>query len=226
MEASAAADIIDWFAEEGRRAYGRIIPARTVGVMQTVVQEPVGPVAAFTPWNFPISQALRKASAALAAGCSIIKGPEDTPASCACLIQAFADADADVSAGVINLVYGVPADISSFLIPHPIIRKMSFTGSTAVGMQLGAQAGAHVKRATTELGCHSPVLVFEDADISAAAQLMAGSKFRNAGQVCVSPTRLMLQAGASDPFVGEFIDLARAVTVGDGRDEATTMGPW
>lgn len=224
MEANAAADIIDWFAEEGRRAYGRIIPPRVVGVMQMVIQEPVGPVAAFTPWNFPINQAVRKASAALAAGCSIIiKGPEDTPASCACLIQAFADAG--VPAGVINLVYGVPAEISGYLIPHPVIRKMSFTGSTAVGMQLGALAGAHVKRATMELGGHSPVLVFEDADVAGAAQLMGGSKFRNAGQVCVSPTRALVQGGAFEPFVEDFVRIAESVKVGDGLDEATTMGP-
>lgn len=224
MEANAAADIIDWFAEEGRRAYGRIIPPRAVGVMQMVIQEPVGPVAAFTPWNFPINQAVRKASAALAAGCSIIiKGPEDTPASCACLIQAFADAG--VPAGVINLVYGVPADISAYLIPHPVIRKMSFTGSTAVGKQLGALAGAHVKRATMELGGHSPVLVFEDADVAGAAQLMGASKFRNAGQVCVSPTRALVQGRAFEPFVEDFVRIAEAVTVGDGLEEATTMGP-
>lgn len=224
LEANSAADIIDWFAEEGRRAYGRVIPARTVGVTQLVIQEPVGPVAAFTPWNFPINQAVRKASAALAAGCSIIiKGPEDTPASCACLIQAFADAG--VPAGVVNLVYGVPADISAYLIPHPVIRKMSFTGSTAVGKQLGALAGAHVKRATMELGGHSPVLVFEDADVSAAASLMAASKFRNAGQVCVSPTRVLAQGAAFDPFVNKLVDFAKALKVGDGLDEATDMGP-
>src|SRR5712692_2186154 len=125
----AGADVIDWFAEEGRRAYGRVIPARAEGIYQIVVKEPVGPVAAFTPWNFPINQAVRKISASLATGCSvIIKGPEETPATCAALVQAYLDAG--LPAGVINLVFGVPATISEYLIPHPIIRKISFTGST------------------------------------------------------------------------------------------------
>src|SRR3954451_16809586 len=132
MEALAGADLIDWFAEEGRRSYGRVIPARAEGVYQLVVKEPVGPVAAFTPWNFPINQIVRKLSAALAAGCSIIvKAPEETPGSPAALIRAFADAG--VPAGAVNLVYGDPAEISSYLIPHPVIRKISFTGSTVVG---------------------------------------------------------------------------------------------
>jgi succinate-semialdehyde dehydrogenase/glutarate-semialdehyde dehydrogenase len=150
-EVLAGADVIDWFAEEARRAYGRVIPARAEGVYQLVIKEPVGPVAAFTPWNFPINQVVRKLSAALAAGCSIIvKAPEETPASPAELIRAFADAG--VPAGVINLVYGVPSEISEYLIPHPIIRKMSFTGSTVVGKQLAAIAGAHMKRVTLKTG--------------------------------------------------------------------------
>ena len=166
-ETLAGADVIDWFAEEARRAYGRVIPARAEGVYQLVVKEPVGPVAAFTPWNFPINQVVRKLSCALAAGCSIIvKAPEETPASPAELIRCFADAG--VPAGVINLVYGVPAEISEYLIPHPIIRKMSFTGSTAVGKQLAALAGAHMKRVTMELGGHAPAIVFDDADVDLA----------------------------------------------------------
>src|SRR6266852_4707697 len=128
-ETMAGADIIDWFAEESRRTYGRVIPPRAKGVYQLVVKEPVGPVAAFSPWNFPINQAVRKISAALAAGCSIIlKGPEEAPGPCAELVRAFADAG--VTAGAMNLVFGVPGDISSYLIPHPTIRKISFTGST------------------------------------------------------------------------------------------------
>ena len=155
VETNLAADIIDWMAEEGRRSYGRIVPARAENVYQLVMKEPVGPVAAFTPWNFPINQVVRKASAALATGCSIIiKGPEDTPGSCAQLIKAFVDAG--VPAGVIQLVYGVPSEISEYLIPHPIIKKVTFTGSTPVGKQLAALAGAHMKRATMELGGHAP----------------------------------------------------------------------
>jgi succinate-semialdehyde dehydrogenase/glutarate-semialdehyde dehydrogenase len=222
MEAMAGADIIDWFAEEGRRAYGRVIPARAEGVYQLVVKEPVGPVAAFTPWNFPINQAVRKLSASLASGCSIIlKAPEETPASPAELVRAFADAG--VPAGVINLVYGSPAEISGYLIPHPIIRKMTFTGSTPVGKQLAALAGQHMKRATMELGGHAPVIVFDDADVDAVAKAMAAAKYRNAGQVCVSPTRFLVQEGIYGKFVERFIENTKAIKVGDGFDPATRM---
>src|SRR5665213_2692383 len=218
------ADTIDWFAEEARRAYGRVIPARAEGVYQLVVKEPVGPVAAFTPWNFPINQVVRKLSAGLAAGCSIIvKAPEETPASPAELIRCFADAG--VPAGVIGLVYGVPAEISEYLIPHPIIRKMSFTGSTVVGKQLAALAGAHMKRVTMELGGHAPAIVFDDAAVGLASKLLAFQNFRNAGQVCVSPTRFLVQEKVYDNFVDQFIGHTKALKVGDGQDKATTMGP-
>jgi len=191
IETNLAADIIDWMAEEGRRTYGRIVPARAENVYQLVIKEPVGPVAAFTPWNFPINQVVRKASAALATGCSIIiKGPEDTPGSCAQLIKAFVDAG--VPAGVIQLVYGVPSEISEYLIPHPVIRKITFTGSTPVGKQLAALAGAHMKRVTMELGGHAPAIVFEDADLEQAVNVLGANKFRNAGQVCVAPTRFLV----------------------------------
>jgi len=191
LEAASGADVIDWFAEEGRRAYGRVIPPRAVNVTQLVVKEPVGPVAAFSPWNFPINQAVRKISAALAAGCSIIlKGPEDTPASCAALTAAFADAG--LPAGVLNLVFGEPSAVSAYLIPHPTIRKISFTGSTAVGKQLASLAGLHMKRVTMELGGHAPAIVFEDADVDRAIKVLVPSKFRNAGQICVAPTRFIV----------------------------------
>lgn len=223
-EALSAGDLIDWFAEEGRRAYGRVIPARAEGVSQIVTREPVGPVAAFTPWNFPINQAVRKVSAALAAGCSVIlKGPEETPASCAALIQAYADAG--VPAGVVNLVFGVPAEISEYLIPHPVIRKITFTGSTPVGKQLAALAGLHMKRVTMELGGHAPAIVFEDADVDAAARILAGSKFRNAGQVCVSPTRFLVHESLYARFVGRFVEETRAIKVGSGLDPEVRMGP-
>ena len=223
-EVLAAADVIDWFAEEARRTYGRVIPARAEGIYQLVVKEPVGPVAAFTPWNFPINQVVRKLSCALAAGCSIIvKAPEETPASPAELVRCFADAG--VPAGVMNLVYGVPAEISEYLIPHPIIRKMSFTGSTAIGKQLAAIAGLHMKRATMELGGHAPAIVFDDADVATASRLLAGAKYRNAGQVCVSPTRMLVQEKIYDQFVDSFVQHAKAMKVGDGMDSKTTMGP-
>jgi len=222
LEVLAGADIIEWFAEEGRRAYGRVIPARAEGIYQLVVKEPVGPVAAFTPWNFPINQAVRKLSAALSTGCSIIlKAPEETPASPAELVRAFVDAG--VPAGVINLVYGNPADISSYLIAHPIIRKMSFTGSTAVGKLLAEMAGKHMKRATMELGGHAPVIIFDDADIELAAKTMSFMKFRNAGQVCVSPTRFLVQENVYQQFVTQFVDHAKATKVGDGFDKDTKM---
>jgi len=224
METLAAADLIDWFAEEGRRAYGRIVPARADNITQMVVKEPVGPVAAFTPWNFPINQVVRKLSGALTTGCSIIvKAPEETPASPAALIRAFVDAG--VPAGVIGLVYGVPAEISEYLIAHPIIRKITFTGSTPIGKQLAALAGQHMKRATMELGGHAPAIVFEDADVDRAAKLLAGAKFRNAGQVCVSPTRFLVQEKIYERFLDAFTQYAKDLKVGDGMDPATQMGP-
>ena len=224
MEATAAGDIIDWFAEEARRTYGQIIPARADGVSQLVTREPVGPVAAFTPWNFPINQAVRKVSAALAAGCSVIlKGPEETPASCAALVRAYADAG--VPAGVLNLVFGVPSEISEYLIPHPVIRKITFTGSTPVGKKLAALAGQHMKRITMELGGHAPAIVFDDADVATAAKMLATAKFRNAGQVCVSPTRFLVHESVYAKFVDGFVATASAIKVGDGLQKDTRMGP-
>lgn len=224
MEATAAGDIIDWFAEEARRTYGQIIPARADGVSQLVTREPVGPVAAFTPWNFPINQAVRKVSAALAAGCSVIlKGPEETPASCAALIRAYADAG--VPAGVLNLVFGVPSEISEYLIPHPVIRKITFTGSTPVGKKLAALAGQHMKRITMELGGHAPAIVFDDADVAVAAKMLASAKFRNAGQVCVSPTRFLVHESVYAKFVDGFVATTSGIKVGDGLVKETRMGP-
>jgi succinate-semialdehyde dehydrogenase/glutarate-semialdehyde dehydrogenase len=224
METTVGADVIDWFAEEARRAYGRTIPARWDNVYQLEVKEPVGPVAAFTPWNFPINQAVRKMSCAIATGCSIIlKGPEETPAACAALVDAFVQAG--IPRGVVNLVFGVPAEISAYLIPHPIIRKISFTGSTVVGKQLAALAGAHMKRVTMELGGHAPAIVFADADIDVAVKLLSANKYRNAGQVCVSPTRFMIEEPVYDEFVERFVTVSKNLKVGDGLKEDTRMGP-
>ncbi len=220
----AAADVIEWFAEEARRTYGQIIPARAPGVLQMTLKLPVGPVAAFTPWNFPINQIVRKLSAALAAGCSIIvKAPEETPASPAELIRAFVDAG--VPAGVVNLIYGTPSEISGYLIPHPVIRKISFTGSTPIGKSLAALAGEHMKLATMELGGHAPALIFDDADLDKAVKMLAASKFRNGGQVCISPTRFLVQEAVYDRVVEQFTDLAKAIRVGNGLDRDTQMGP-
>ncbi|WP_019906576.1 NAD-dependent succinate-semialdehyde dehydrogenase [Methylobacterium sp. 77] len=224
METLAAADVIDWFSEEGKRAYGRIIPARFSGVTQMVLREPVGVVAAFTPWNFPINQAVRKLSAALCTGCPVIlKGPEDTPASCAALVRAFLDAG--VPGDVLSLVFGDPAEISAYLIPHPVVAKISFTGSTVVGKELAALAGRHMKRVTMELGGHAPALIFADADVEKAVSILGANKFRNAGQVCVAPTRFLIHDSVYDRFVDGFVAHARSIKVGDGLDPETTMGP-
>lgn len=224
FEVLAGAEVVDWFAEEGRRAYGQIVPARDAGVCQLQVKEPVGVVAAFTPWNFPVNQVVRKLSAALAAGCSIIvKAPEETPISPAELIRAFADAG--IPDGVVNLVYGVPADISNYLIPHPVVRKISFTGSTAVGKQLAAMAGQYMKLATMELGGHAPVIVAEDADLELAVKQMCSAKFMNAGQVCISPTRFLIHSSIYEQFVERFVAQAGRVKVASGAEQDTTMGP-
>ncbi|MGE0807517.1 MAG: NAD-dependent succinate-semialdehyde dehydrogenase [Burkholderiaceae bacterium] len=224
-ETMAAADIIEWFADEGLRAYGRIVPSRgSLALRQMVVKDPVGPVAAFTPWNFPINQVVRKLAAALAAGCSmIVKAPEETPASPAQLIRAFADAG--VPAGVLGLVYGNPAEISGYLIPHPVIRKITFTGSTAVGKQLAALAGQHMKRATMELGGHAPVIVAEDADIDLAVKSSGAAKFRNAGQVCISPTRFLVHESIVKAFTSALVARAQSLKVGNGAEEGVQMGP-
>ncbi len=219
-----AVEVIEYFAEEGRRVAGRIVQPRAEGVLQQVFKEPVGVVAAFTPWNFPINQVVRKMCGALATGCSIIvKAPEETPASPAALVRAFADAG--VPAGVIGLVYGDPAEISNYLIAHPVIRKVTFTGSTPVGKQLAALAGAHMKRVTMELGGHAPVIVAEDADIARAAKAAAAGKFRNAGQVCISPTRFLVQNSVREAFVAGLVEASRGLKVGPGLEAGTTLGP-
>lgn len=223
-EIMAGADIIDWFAEEARRTYGQVIPARSPSVTQMTLKLPVGPVAAFTPWNFPINQNVRKLCAALAAGCSIIiKGADETPASPAQLVRCFHDAG--VPAGTVNLVYGDPQEVSSYLIASPVIRKISFTGSTAVGKKLAALAGEHMKRATMELGGHAPVIVLDDADLEKAVAIIGAAKYRNAGQVCVSPTRFLIQEKLHGAFVDRFSALAKSLRVGNGLDPDTQMGP-
>ncbi len=223
-ETLSAADIIEWFADESRRIYGRIVPPRNMAVQQMVLKEPVGPVAAFTPWNFPINQVVRKVCAALCSGCSIIvKAPEETPASPAALMKAFADAG--VPAGAIGLVYGNPTEISAYLIAHPVIRKITFTGSTPVGKRLAALAGQHMKRATMELGGHAPVIVSEDADIAQAVKAAGAAKFRNAGQVCIAPTRFLVHNGIRADFERALVAQTQKLKVGEGLAEGTTMGP-
>src|SRR5580692_4050795 len=222
-EVITSADIIEWYAEEGRRAYGRVVPGRGK-LRQIVIQEPVGIVAAFTPWNFPALTPARKIGGALAAGCSLIlKASEETPGTCVEMVRCFADAG--LPAGVLNLVFGVPAKISEQLIAKDEVRKISFTGSIPVGKHLAALAAKGMKRATMELGGHSPVVVFADADPEKTADTLAAFKFRNAGQVCISPTRFYVQEGVYDRFLKRFTELANGIKLGDGLEPATTMGP-
>ena len=223
-EVMAGAEIIEWFADEGRRVYGRIVPSRNLAAQQLVLKEPVGPVAAFTPWNFPINQIVRKLGAALATGCSfLVKAPEETPASPAALLQCFVDAG--IPPGTVGLVFGDPAEISSYLIASPIIRKVTFTGSTPVGKQLAALAGAHMKRVTMELGGHAPVIVAEDADVALAVKAAGAAKFRNAGQVCISPTRFLVHNSLVDEFSKALVKHAESLKLGDGLTAGTTLGP-
>ena len=223
-EVMFCAEHAEWHAEECRRIYGRVIPARAEGVRQMVLREPVGVCAAFSPWNFPFNQAIRKISAAVGAGCTIIlKGPEDAPSAVVALAHLFHDAG--LPPGVLNIVWGVPAEVSKHLIESPVVRKITFTGSVAVGKQLAAMAAAHMKRSTMELGGHAPVIVCDDADIDAATSLLVPFKFRNAGQVCISPTRFYVQDGVYDRFVSAFVEKTRALKVGDGLAQGTQMGP-
>jgi succinate-semialdehyde dehydrogenase/glutarate-semialdehyde dehydrogenase len=223
-EVITSADIIEWYAEEGRRSYGRIVPGRAKGTRQLVVQEPVGIVAAFTPWNFPVLTPARKVGGALAAGCSLIlKASEETPGACIEMVKCFADAG--LPAGVLNLVFGVPSEVSEHLLAKPEVRKISFTGSVPVGKHLTALAAKTMKRTTMELGGHSPVVVFDDADPEKAADTIAAFKYRNAGQVCISPTRFYVQEGNYKRFLARFTEYAKSIKIGDGLEKGITMGP-
>lgn len=223
-EIMACADLLDWHAEEGRRIYGRVIPARAENVRQLVVREPIGVCVAFTPWNFPANQAIRKIAAAIGSGCTLIlKGPEETPSAVVALARAMQDAG--LPDGCLNLVWGVPAEISSYLIASPVTAKVSFTGSVPVGKQLASLASLHMKRSTMELGGHAPVLIFPDADVERAADIMAASKVRNAGQVCVSPTRFYVHEKVQEQFLARFSANIAKVKVGNGLDVDSQMGP-
>ena len=223
-EVMFCADHAEWHAEECRRIYGRVIPARQDGVRQLVLREPVGVCAAFSPWNFPFNQAIRKITAAVGAGCTIIlKGPEEAPSAVVALARLFHDAG--LPPGVLNLVWGVPSEVSDHLINSPMVRKISFTGSVGVGKLLAAKAAALMKRSTMELGGHAPVIVCDDADIEAAVKQLVPFKFRNAGQVCISPTRFYVQEGVYERFVEGFVAKTKALKVGDGLLPDTKMGP-
>jgi succinate-semialdehyde dehydrogenase/glutarate-semialdehyde dehydrogenase len=223
LEILRGCEIIEWDAQEGRRVYGRIIPSEP-GMRHSVLRQPIGVVAAFSPWNFPMSSPARKVGGALSAGCSIIlKASEETPAGAVQLVQAFADAG--LPAGVLNLVFGTPSEISEYLIPQPSVRLVTFTGSVPVGKHLSALAGAHMKPAIMELGGHSPVFVCGDVDPVATASKSVIGKSRNAGQVCVSPTRFFVQDSIYDRFTESFTQQAASLKVGNGMDPANQMGP-
>jgi succinate-semialdehyde dehydrogenase/glutarate-semialdehyde dehydrogenase len=193
-------------------------------VQQLVTHEPVGVCLAISPWNFPLSQAIRKVAPALAAGCTVIlKGPAETPAGIMAIGHYLREAGLPV--GCLNIVWGDPAFISETLIAAPEVKKISFTGSVPVGKLLASLAGKHMKRTTMELGGHAPVLVFDDVDADAAARALTANKLRNAGQVCISPTRFYVQDGVFDRFAEAMVSSFEKVTVGDGLDPATRMGP-
>jgi succinate-semialdehyde dehydrogenase/glutarate-semialdehyde dehydrogenase len=223
-EVIASAEILEWYAEESRRAYGRVVPGRSPDARHYVVREAIGPVAAFTPWNFPGLLSARKIGGSLAAGCTcIIKPAEETPATTLAIAQALADAG--LPAGVLNVVFGNPDEISRYLIASPVIRKVSFTGSTVVGKLLAKRAAEGVKAISLELGGHAPVIVFEDADLERAIPVIMGLKFRNAGQVCVSPTRFFVHSAIFDRFIALAGAFAGSLVMGDGLDASTRMGP-
>jgi succinate-semialdehyde dehydrogenase/glutarate-semialdehyde dehydrogenase len=222
-EVFGAASLFDWYAEEIKRDYGRVL-VRPPGQLSRVMHEPVGPVATFTPWNFPIYLLAKKVSAALAAGCSVIaKPPEETPGNTLAIAQALDEAG--LPKGVFQLVHGVPDMVSRKLIGSKVIRKVSFTGSIPVGKHLMKLAADNVTKITLELGGHAPVLIFDDCDLEKTLDMVVPQKFRNAGQVCVSPTRFYVQEGIYDAFIRGFAERTQKVKVGDGLEEGVKMGP-
>ncbi len=215
--------LFNFYAGECQRLYGRTL-VRPAGMRSTVTHEPVGPVAAFSPWNFPLGNPGRKLGAPIAAGCSVImKSAEETPASAIGVLQCLYDAG--LPKEVAQAVFGVPDEVSRHLLGSPIIRKLSFTGSTTIGKHLAKLAAEDMKRTTMELGGHGPVLVFGDVDVDQVLDTVVPQKYRNAGQVCVSPTRYMIEESIYDRFVEGFTARAKAIRVGDGLAADTQMGP-
>ena len=223
LEVLGSAQLFDWYAEDAKRDYGRTL-VRPAGQLSRVIRQPVGPVATFTPWNFPIYLLAKKVSAALAAGCTVIsRPPHETPGCCTELFRALADAG--IPAGVAQLVHGDSGLVSETLIASRVIRKVSFTGSTNVGKHLMRLCADSMTRVTMELGGHAPVLIFDDCDLEKTLDMVVPQKFRNAGQVCVSPTRFYVQNGIYDAFINGFAERTAKVKVGNGLDEGTKMGP-
>ena len=224
MEIGTVVDILEFSAEEGKRLHGRIVEGRAAGVRHHVVKEPVGVCLAITPWNFPINTVAKKIGAALGAGCSVIlKASNETPAAAVLLVQALIDAG--LPDGVVTLVFGPSAQVTRHLMASDIVRKVSLTGSVPVGKQLAVLAAERMQRLTMELGGHAPVVVFDDVDIARAVDFLVPGKFRNAGQICISPTRFFVQDAIYDEFVATFTARAAAIKVGDGMAAGTMMGP-
>jgi succinate-semialdehyde dehydrogenase/glutarate-semialdehyde dehydrogenase len=223
LEVLGSASLFDWYAEEIKRDYGRTL-VRPAGQLSRVIRQPVGPTATFSPWNFPIYLLAKKVSAALAAGCTVIsRPPHETPGVATELFRALHDAG--IPKGVAQLVHGDANMISTTLIASPTIRKVSFTGSTNVGKHLMRLAADSMTRITMELGGHAPVLIFDDCDLEKTLDMVVPQKFRNAGQVCVSPTRFYVQRGIYDAFLKGFAGRTAKVKVGDGLEADTKMGP-
>jgi succinate-semialdehyde dehydrogenase/glutarate-semialdehyde dehydrogenase len=224
VELQMAIDILRWYGEEGKRIYGRTVMPRVAGMQQTVRKDPIGPVIAFVAWNFPAVNVMRKVAGSLAAGCSvIIKPSEETPATAVAIGRALTDAG--LPDGVLSIVFGVPAEVSEHLCKSPIPRKLSFTGSVPIGIHLQKLAAENMIKCTMELGGHSPMIVFEDTDVQSAAKLCAMGKFRNAGQVCISPTRFLVQKSVHGEFIDAFASAAEKIAVGDGLEGTSQMGP-
>ena len=223
QEVAVAVDHMRWFAEEGRRASGRIVPPQAEGKRHLIVRQPVGVVAAISPWNFPLMLSARKVAPALAAGCPVILKPAERTPLCTLALAACFD-EAGLPPGVFQLLVGEPAEIASAFFDHPHCRKVSFTGSTATGKKLIHQSADQVTKLALELGGQAPLLVFDDADLDLAVDAAMGSKFRNTGQSCIASNRFYVQAGVHDEFVRRFTEKAAALNVGYGLDEHTELG--
>ena len=223
-ETNAAADQYEWYAEEAKRVYGQLIPARAADQRLSVIYQPVGVCLSLSAWNFPALLPSRKIAAALAAGCAVVARPaSEAPGSCFHLAQALIDAG--VPPGVVTVITGPSSKLAAELIASPVIRKVSLTGSVAVGKKVLVQCAEGIKRASMELGGHAPVIVHRDADPKASAKAAAMAKFRNSGQVCISPTRFFVHESIKAPFEEAFVAFTRGIVVGDGLKDGVTMGP-
>ncbi len=223
-EIAYAASFIEWFAEEAKRVYGDVVPGHAPDKRIIVLKQPIGVVAAITPWNFPAAMITRKIGPALAAGCGVIVKPASQTPFSALALGVLAE-HAGIPAGVLNIVTGSAAEIGGVLTASPVVRKLSFTGSTEIGVKLYAQSAPTIKKLSLELGGNAPFIVFDDADLDAAVEGAMASKFRNAGQTCVCANRIYVQAGVYDTFTEKLAAATRALKVGDGNADGTQLGP-